>query len=209
MRCACSTPDVATLLYRVTYTEHGQGREARDDEGRCRPASMLAATASGGACCTRKRRSNDRSREPRSSPCAASPSASSSGSISPAGSPMPSAPACARRSCRPSPTSISTSPRARWWGWWANRAAARARSAASSPASCRRPRAPWRGAARTSRRWAAEDRHAWQLAVQMIFQDPFASLNPRLRVSEIVGEAPRVHGLVARDRPGRNTSPRR
>ena len=34
----------------------------------------------------------------------------------------------------------------------------------------------------------------------MIFQDPFASLNPRLRVSEIVGEAPRVHGLVARSR---------
>ena len=35
--------------------------------------------------------------------------------------------------------------------------------------------------------------------VQMIFQDPFASLNPRLRVEDIVGEAPRVHGLVARD----------
>ncbi|MCC7274757.1 MAG: ABC transporter ATP-binding protein [Alphaproteobacteria bacterium] len=36
------------------------------------------------------------------------------------------------------------------------------------------------------------------LAVQMIFQDPFASLNPRLRVSEIIGEAPRVHGIVKR-----------
>jgi peptide/nickel transport system ATP-binding protein len=35
--------------------------------------------------------------------------------------------------------------------------------------------------------------------VQMIFQDPFASLNPRLRVQEIVGEAPRVHGIVARN----------
>jgi oligopeptide/dipeptide ABC transporter ATP-binding protein len=33
--------------------------------------------------------------------------------------------------------------------------------------------------------------------VQMIFQDPFSSLNPRMRVEEIVGEAPRVHGLVA------------
>ena len=32
--------------------------------------------------------------------------------------------------------------------------------------------------------------------VQMIFQDPFASLNPRMRVEEIIGEAPRVHGLV-------------
>lgn len=34
------------------------------------------------------------------------------------------------------------------------------------------------------------------LKVQMIFQDPLASLNPRLRVRDIVGEAPRVHGLV-------------
>jgi peptide/nickel transport system ATP-binding protein len=32
--------------------------------------------------------------------------------------------------------------------------------------------------------------------VQMIFQDPYACLNPRLRVSEIVGEAPRVHKLI-------------
>ena len=32
--------------------------------------------------------------------------------------------------------------------------------------------------------------------IQMIFQDPFASLNPRMRVAQIVGEAPRVHGLI-------------
>ena len=37
-----------------------------------------------------------------------------------------------------------------------------------------------------------------RLRVQMIFQDPYACLNPRLRVSEIVGEAPRVHGLIPR-----------
>ncbi|MGF1628592.1 MAG: ABC transporter ATP-binding protein [Kiloniellaceae bacterium] len=36
------------------------------------------------------------------------------------------------------------------------------------------------------------------LAIQMIFQDPFASLDPRMRVEEIIGEAPRVHGLVPR-----------
>lgn len=35
-----------------------------------------------------------------------------------------------------------------------------------------------------------------RLRVQMIFQDPYACLNPRLRVAEIVGEAPRVHGLI-------------
>jgi peptide/nickel transport system ATP-binding protein len=36
-----------------------------------------------------------------------------------------------------------------------------------------------------------------QLRMQMIFQDPYASLNPRMRVLDIVGEAPVVHGLVA------------
>ncbi len=36
------------------------------------------------------------------------------------------------------------------------------------------------------------------LKVQMIFQDPYGSLNPRMRVRDIVGEAPLVHGLVSR-----------
>jgi peptide/nickel transport system ATP-binding protein len=36
------------------------------------------------------------------------------------------------------------------------------------------------------------------LRTQMIFQDPYASLNPRLKVQEIVGEAPQFHGLVPR-----------
>jgi peptide/nickel transport system ATP-binding protein len=39
---------------------------------------------------------------------------------------------------------------------------------------------------------------AAKLKVQMIFQDPFASLNPRMKVAEIVGEAPRVHGMIPR-----------
>lgn len=34
------------------------------------------------------------------------------------------------------------------------------------------------------------------LAVQMIFQDPFASLNPRMRVKEIIEEGPVLHGVV-------------
>ncbi|MDO5371270.1 ABC transporter ATP-binding protein [Paracoccus sp. (in: a-proteobacteria)] len=41
----------------------------------------------------------------------------------------------------------------------------------------------------------AEARGA-RLATQIIFQDPMSSLNPRKRVAEIIGEAPRVHGLV-------------
>jgi ABC-type dipeptide/oligopeptide/nickel transport system ATPase component len=32
----------------------------------------------------------------------------------------------------------------------------------------------------------------------MIFQDPYASLNPRMRVADIVGEAPLVHGMTTR-----------
>jgi peptide/nickel transport system ATP-binding protein len=42
----------------------------------------------------------------------------------------------------------------------------------------------------------AQARLAARLRVQMVFQDPFASLNPRLRVSRIVGEAARLHGLT-------------
>ena len=36
-----------------------------------------------------------------------------------------------------------------------------------------------------------------QLRMQMIFQDPYAALNPRMRVVDIVGEAPVVHGIIA------------
>ena len=34
------------------------------------------------------------------------------------------------------------------------------------------------------------------LKIQMIFQDPMSSLNPRMRVQDIIGEAPVVHGVV-------------
>jgi peptide/nickel transport system ATP-binding protein len=37
-----------------------------------------------------------------------------------------------------------------------------------------------------------------RLKVQMIFQDPMSSLNPRLKVSEIISEAPLFHGLITR-----------
>jgi peptide/nickel transport system ATP-binding protein len=39
-------------------------------------------------------------------------------------------------------------------------------------------------------------RRDMQLEAQMIFQDPYASLNPRYRVADIIGEAPFVHGLI-------------
>jgi peptide/nickel transport system ATP-binding protein len=53
----------------------------------------------------------------------------------------------------------------------------------------------WRGApVVTSPPAAAREQ---QLKTQMIFQDPYASLNPRRRVLDIVGEAPVVHGVIA------------
>lgn len=45
---------------------------------------------------------------------------------------------------------------------------------------------------------SAAERRRRQLAIQMIFQDPYASLNPRMRVQDIVGEAPVVHGMITK-----------
>jgi peptide/nickel transport system ATP-binding protein len=61
------------------------------------------------------------------------------------------------------------------------------------------------GLSEGERRWKGEsvdraravDARDLQLRMQMIFQDPYASLNPRMRVVDIVGEAPVVHRLIA------------
>jgi peptide/nickel transport system ATP-binding protein len=45
--------------------------------------------------------------------------------------------------------------------------------------------------------WTAAQARRARLDVQMIFQDPMSSLNPRKRVGDIIGEAPVVHGLIA------------
>lgn len=42
------------------------------------------------------------------------------------------------------------------------------------------------------------ERQAVRLKVQMIFQDPYSSLNPRLRIDRIVGEGARLQGLTNR-----------
>ncbi len=54
----------------------------------------------------------------------------------------------------------------------------------------------WRG--RDVQSLTAAEARAAKLQRQMIFQDPYASLNPRMRVADIVGEAPLVHGLMRR-----------
>ncbi len=45
-----------------------------------------------------------------------------------------------------------------------------------------------------------DERRVGKLRTQMVFQNPFASINPRLPVAEVVGEAPRIHGIVKGDR---------
>lgn len=52
----------------------------------------------------------------------------------------------------------------------------------------------WRGA--PVAQMGASQRRAYELGVQMIFQDPYASLNPRMRVRDIIGEVPVAHGMV-------------
>ncbi len=44
-------------------------------------------------------------------------------------------------------------------------------------------------------RMSPEEAKRAALEIQMIFQDPFASLNPRMRVVDIIGEAPVAHGF--------------
>ncbi|BDC30254.1 Glutathione import ATP-binding protein GsiA [Bordetella parapertussis] len=52
----------------------------------------------------------------------------------------------------------------------------------------------WRGA--PVAQMGASQRRVYELGVQMIFQDSYASLNPRMRVRDIIGEAPVAHGMV-------------
>jgi peptide/nickel transport system ATP-binding protein len=53
----------------------------------------------------------------------------------------------------------------------------------------------WKG--RAYAEYDAPASRSERLAVQMVFQDPFASLNPRMRIVDLIGEAPVVHGLVS------------
>ena len=41
-----------------------------------------------------------------------------------------------------------------------------------------------------------KDMQAFRPKIQMVFQDPYSSLSPRMPVSEIIGEAVRVHNIV-------------
>jgi peptide/nickel transport system ATP-binding protein len=48
----------------------------------------------------------------------------------------------------------------------------------------------------------ARDMQAYRRRLQIVFQDPMSSLNPRLRVGDIVGEGLQTHGIVPARRRG-------
>ncbi|WP_245450607.1 ABC transporter ATP-binding protein [Neorhizobium sp. SOG26] len=41
-----------------------------------------------------------------------------------------------------------------------------------------------------------QEKRDMRLAAQMIFQDPMSTLNPRKKVIDLIGEAPKVHGII-------------
>ena len=52
----------------------------------------------------------------------------------------------------------------------------------------------WRGQPMPAQ-FTARDHRRYSREMQMIFQDPYASLNPRMTALELVGEGPRIQGL--------------
>jgi len=50
------------------------------------------------------------------------------------------------------------------------------------------------------RRLAGKDRKAFRRHMQMVFQDPFAALNPRMSIGENIGFPLMVHGVRPDDR---------
>ena len=108
-----------------------------------------------------------------------------------------------------SPSSIFTSTRGRRWGWSARAAAARPprRAASCGPSIRRRARSSCghrSGSVIDMAAALSPQLRALRREMQMIFQDPFTSLNPRMTLLDIVGEPLLVHGMTESPRARRS-----
>ena len=92
--------------------------------------------------------------------------------------------------------------RARRLRWSASPAAASRRPPRRSPASCPSPATIEIGG-RNLAALGRERAQAVRRDVQMIFQDPYASLDPRMRVGDLVAEPLVIHGIGSRRRATR------
>ena len=86
--------------------------------------------------------------------------------------------------------------RAKFWVWWANPAAANPRWAAPSSNSFTPPPAASPSMAVASTDLRGRPLRESRSAYQMIFQDPYASLNPRMTVFTALAEAMRAHRQI-------------
>ena len=96
-----------------------------------------------------------------------------------------------------STASASRSASAKRSGWSANPAAANRRSRAACCGWSSRPAAASASTARDITHLGKSELRPHRRSMQIVFQDPFASLNPRMTAGDIVGEPLSVHGLAS------------